>query len=787
MFCNRTGMEDDLVYAGTSSVVGIKDGEVNVYGILGRGAKDLLVVDTSNGPFAKLVQQREGERDTASQVSGMSRRPRKPSAEVPTIARRSKLEQMIPAYNGPRRPTPEPSTSSKPERAKPESPRVQIPTNTGSGQCAERGTPIDESPVVATPTCPSPTPLDKRPSVTLSGETLPETCLDTPCHPAESIEEEPHIYGGHVLIDASTSSTASPTSGRISEKYFWLEAQPSLKSPMMSRFPDVYQQTSSSLATPVPTSLVRIPSEHHLPKPKPEPGSKECLMTDSKYVSERGSLQRPDQPDVAEVEMGSKEDHGDAFAPPRPSSPKSRNASRTGRRMSRQFSEVEQPDLTDTIERLESLARRPGSAMDTNRQDLESSRQGWLRPRQSRHSVHMDRQVEMASLVSSLAGDNVYSADTPFLASPGIFSEMAMRPQSDVSKVSERSISRGATATGVFRPCPRAGVTTRSRSMSGQGSVHPQSRSDSSSRSSMDHQPHIEPDETRTLVWSELSKFVGEVLDQSQQRDVSRRRHREAIHHTPENFPAPNRKSRSESHGPRLVPRENQRFASRDRRGPAYQSPMKSVPASNGVNGMSSPHNPDDEIVAEIIFHAQGCPTHTQINSPGQCNGAIPNLAGDPTRPPSEQPGASLPLKGRNPSRVSQRSTPQMGRQSFSRTKAIHDKYPSYHEDSEAIGTYNPPTPPKNATQTRTVLEPCANWDCNPTLSLNTSRKSSPATSSLNIFEPTTPKAMKFDHESGTIVSSSSDPLLTGEHSTMAYLKRELIGLGTYRPKSAVW
>src|SRR5690606_799208 len=43
------------VYAGTSAVMGIKDGEVNVYGVLGRGDKKLLIADTNQPPIAKLV------------------------------------------------------------------------------------------------------------------------------------------------------------------------------------------------------------------------------------------------------------------------------------------------------------------------------------------------------------------------------------------------------------------------------------------------------------------------------------------------------------------------------------------------------------------------------------------------------------------------------------------------------------------------------------------------------------------------------------------------------------
>ncbi|KAK5663013.1 hypothetical protein OQA88_6427 [Cercophora sp. LCS_1] len=54
--CNKTGSENDVMYTGTSAVLGVKKGEVFVYGILGRGAKDLLVVDTSKPPVSKLTE-----------------------------------------------------------------------------------------------------------------------------------------------------------------------------------------------------------------------------------------------------------------------------------------------------------------------------------------------------------------------------------------------------------------------------------------------------------------------------------------------------------------------------------------------------------------------------------------------------------------------------------------------------------------------------------------------------------------------------------------------------------
>lgn len=55
VLANRCGTEDDAVYAGTSAVLGIHEGEVKVYGILGCGEKELLVVDTNDPPQVKLV------------------------------------------------------------------------------------------------------------------------------------------------------------------------------------------------------------------------------------------------------------------------------------------------------------------------------------------------------------------------------------------------------------------------------------------------------------------------------------------------------------------------------------------------------------------------------------------------------------------------------------------------------------------------------------------------------------------------------------------------------------
>jgi hypothetical protein len=75
VFANRTGIEDDAVYAGTSAILGIHDGEVKVYGILGRGEKELLIVDTNKRPQAKLVSEPNSaasQPNRSSETSGPS-------------------------------------------------------------------------------------------------------------------------------------------------------------------------------------------------------------------------------------------------------------------------------------------------------------------------------------------------------------------------------------------------------------------------------------------------------------------------------------------------------------------------------------------------------------------------------------------------------------------------------------------------------------------------------------------------------------------------------------------
>ncbi|KAK0392341.1 hypothetical protein NLU13_1837 [Sarocladium strictum] len=98
VFANRCGQEGEATYAGTSAVVGIKGTDVKVYGILGRGQKDLLVVDTNDPPYAKLVfrptenvpaeEDEPASSGASSQPGSTSHRESKPSQDAPQKASR---------------------------------------------------------------------------------------------------------------------------------------------------------------------------------------------------------------------------------------------------------------------------------------------------------------------------------------------------------------------------------------------------------------------------------------------------------------------------------------------------------------------------------------------------------------------------------------------------------------------------------------------------------------------------------------------------------------------------
>jgi len=95
VFCNRCGIEDDVVYAGSSAVIGVKNGTVSVYGLLGRGVKELLMVDTDVQPFARLID-RPKKAKTEEQPAPLVEDQPEPPAEEQPVPSSPKQEPQIP-------------------------------------------------------------------------------------------------------------------------------------------------------------------------------------------------------------------------------------------------------------------------------------------------------------------------------------------------------------------------------------------------------------------------------------------------------------------------------------------------------------------------------------------------------------------------------------------------------------------------------------------------------------------------------------------------------------------
>lgn len=666
----------------------------------------MLVVDTDNGPFAKLVQRSENDGENSSQVLGGPRKGRN-HARSDSTTNNAEQKPKTHTTGGQRRPSPTPGLSSKPRRTKPESPKIKIPeTQQFPQQFASYKFPLDESPGVATPTCPSPTPLDQRPKLTSPSPRPRNHQVDTPYPRDDMAQGRPHIYGGSISVDSAVSQTNSPKTGLLPDKYFRFESQRPLRSPMESRFPQVYPPASPAMSSPVASSLVSINSRattggrsfsgSKMQSPAPTPSQRKRTES-SVHGSEKTGLD-------------STNDENQGVLPPRPSSPKSRNASRTGRpTFDRRTSEAPQPNLSDLGQRLESISRRPGSALDSRGNDSDGSRQGRARERLPSNTGRVG---------TPLSGDEnngrVPAKDTPVTESPMTMGEEIVRSQSDLFKNRGQNFGRVAGRAGSVQTWADA----RSRSRSGSASLL-----------NRDAQPHIEPDETRTLVWGELSKIVGEVL--THPREASRGRGQESMPLSPP-VPLASTTSRSPEGPP-----GGQRLLSRDRGGSTDPKPMRTIMALDGANASL---DPDDEIVAEIIFHS-----HAQKHNQGQ--------ASNPASPEIVQKGVSRQDNNTNSRERSRNNTPQTSKKGSMPPTGMEKKRSSPQNSFGEIRVYKESTP-SNIQARPNSGDSCPNLDGASVHTITTPVRS-PLTPPPRFFEPKTPKAMKLDSDFALLTSFS--------------------------------
>ncbi|SPJ83630.1 related to amino-terminal amidase [Fusarium torulosum] len=233
VFCNRCGNEDEVLYAGTSAVVGIQDGEVKVYGLLGRGEKELLVVDTNNSPYAKLVYRPE------TGGSGMEAPGHLEQANKPNDNDKKKSDSKTAPSEKPNSQPSNSKSETSSGKDKPKSPSAPLPpppqlpddftVNSPTGSTKKRHppditipkeqavprynsarSPGNDSLNIPTPSAPSPTPMALRPRLIIpeSPPILPHQY--PPDHPisAASLRSERSIRSiESVKSDQSEAST----------------------------------------------------------------------------------------------------------------------------------------------------------------------------------------------------------------------------------------------------------------------------------------------------------------------------------------------------------------------------------------------------------------------------------------------------------------------------------------------------------------------------------------------------------------------------------------------------
>lgn len=318
IFANRTGIEEDAVYAGTSTVLGVRHGEVNVYGILGRGEKELLLVDTSLGPCATLVYRPDGEV--------------KPVAATEDIAQ------------------PLPDSGASDQETQSSAPSALSVPSTGA---------------------------DSNPS-TQHGLGAADTLLELPNGSSRYISRD-HVSVGHdapASIGAACPTTPfeeSPTSPR----YFWVPS-------------DQSDSREFSLASPVRHSIDPAGST-----------TSRCRVDD---LQQQHDVPKASSPREIEKTLEHELVHAlkglaanDASAetlPARPSSPKSRHASRSGR-----------GERSGSI-----LARKPSPAVFDQPHDVLSRQDVMIRPESPKSRNASRNQSRTRSVDISIRSSNPHRA-----------------------------------------------------------------------------------------------------------------------------------------------------------------------------------------------------------------------------------------------------------------------------------------------------------------------------------------------------------------------------------------
>ncbi|KAL0943977.1 N-terminal amidase [Colletotrichum truncatum] len=547
IFCNRTGIEDDAVYAGTSAVVGIQDGEVKIYGLLGRGEKELLVVDTKNPPYAKLVHRPEPDRPLGihSELQKASDSPSSPNATTSSTSpsdRHTPNQGTFPpggfsAASYSLYKSPEKQPTAKQARIPP---NIKIPPSYGprpvilQGESAD--SPGSENANLPTPTAPSPTPLSERPKLTipppsLIDEWLPDSPVPQSAQSSRSIQSVQSIHTVTSNPRPPEDSTPYPHSGlplsgyptRVSNRrifddfltmnqapftpitpfeetspteprYFWRPADSLLKTPMspelrtavqeyddtrtrsfgnFSRFPqdEPFRAHSSNSIRTTSTAIAAKPPDSASKNSRRTPSQKRApSQPRMPRNSSRTSITKFTTGNVETLEDTSLHD-GLLI---RPSSPKSRNASR--RRSQERSNSLSHRDITVEVSRqLESISRRAESVgrKGSFTEGIESSQSN--RPSSSKsRSCSRGRPSGKASSILAAAGTGTAQNPTVKLQNTSHSTHQRTKSLSNMSVHSRTGSTTGSQREAFSR--------SRTPSVGEQSLARPASRATSRGR-----------------------------------------------------------------------------------------------------------------------------------------------------------------------------------------------------------------------------------------------------------------------------------------------------------------
>lgn len=377
IMANRTGAEDDAVYAGTSTVIGIQNGEVNVYGLLGRGEKELLVVDTSLPPLAKLVYRPD--------------------------------------------PLPNPNVNVNPHMSKNhEAPPASSESTSGKGEYSSR-------------------PASRASNRSVSQKSAPKSDDAQ----SSSGDNGHRILGGHVLITQETPTPSTATFSHPGTPY------PGDMSPIESRYFWLRPDTLRTVVPAIPQSPTSSTRSNHSDSSDVRHGD---LIKHRTTRGDCAAFSPVDEKMTAFTPIDEKVERSEKLSelmdtlrkatsgqsnhtPARPSSPKSRNASRSGR-----------GERSDSV-----LGQRPPSALGNRAQNAVISSDAALARPESPKSRNASRNhsrtriLETPSLISDRQMSNV-SRNQSRPAIPRHFSESDGKNQkpntSDESVIDDTEIER---------------------------------------------------------------------------------------------------------------------------------------------------------------------------------------------------------------------------------------------------------------------------------------------------------------------------------------------------------